>query len=279
LRKLFVLVYIFFIFNLFYTIANGEDQQMVQEKYTAQEELFLLNLARATLYCYLTDRSIPNIDKTLIPEKLKEKRGCFVTLTKRNSGLRGCIGYLIPVETIYDGVINRAIAAAVSDPRFPAVKYDELKDIRLEISILTLPKKLEISSSQDLLNKLRPLKDGVIIETPYGSSTFLPQVWEQLPAKEDFLSHLCSKHGAPANIWKDVSKISVSTYEAIVFEDKVYGKIVTANKGAIAGAGGAEIIGKVSINNPVLKPITVSQGTKIEPLTILSPESDIIQNK
>ncbi len=275
----FYFVYIIFISILFCNNLIGEELQMSQEKYTPNEEVFLLNLARATLYYYITSRSTPQIDQSTIPNKLKEKRGCFVTLNKRGTGLRGCIGYLIPVESIYEGVINRAVAAAVSDPRFPAVTYGELKDINVEISILTLPKKLEVSSADDLLKKLHPLKDGVIIETPYGSSTFLPQVWEQLPNKEDFLNHLCLKHGAPAGTWKKTSEITISTYEAIVFKDETYGKIVAAKKGAVVGSGGATIIGEVSLKDIISEPTKVKEGTKLAPLTVLSPDSDIIQNK
>ena len=97
-------------------------------------------------------------------------------------------------DPLYANVISRTIAAETEDPRFPKVRPDELDDIKLEISVLTPPGDLAYNSPEDLLEKLEPLRDGVIITTRYGSSTFLPQVWEQLPGKEQFLEHLCRKN-------------------------------------------------------------------------------------
>ena len=125
---------------------------------------------------------------------------------------------------LYQNVMNRAVTAATRDPRFPKVTLDELKNIKIEISVLTEPKQLNFSSPDDLLSKLQPLIHGVILQTPYGSSTYLPQVWEQLPDKQEFLSRLCQKHGAPYHLWKtDHKKIKISTYQAIVFGEEKFG--------------------------------------------------------
>jgi AmmeMemoRadiSam system protein A len=129
-------------------------------------------------------------------------------------------------------VIDRAISAAVHDPRFPKVNYEELKDIKIEISILTAPEKILFHSPDDLLAKLRPKIDGVILKTKYGSSTFLPQVWDQIPDKEQFLSYLCRKQGAPGMIWKsNYQDIEVLIYQAIVFGEETYGGIGKAENG------------------------------------------------
>lgn len=188
---------------------------------TAGDKAYLVKLARQTLEQYLKDRSVPKPDEAKLSPALKEKGACFVTLEKKTSGLRGCMGTFSFSEPIYKTVIDRAIAAATEDPRFNPVSYDELKDIKLEISVLTVPKELPFSSPEDLLSKLVPMRDGVVLSTRYGGSTFLPQVWEQLPNKEEFLSELCMKHGAPPYTWRDdYRNIKVEIYEAIVFGEE-----------------------------------------------------------
>lgn len=190
---------------------------------------FLIRLARNTLTGYLKDGSILKIDEKQVSENIRANGACFVTLIKKGTGLRGCIGIFERRLPLYQNVIDRAIRAAVNDPRFPKVRYDELKDIKIEISVLTAPEKILFNSPDDLLVKLRPKKDGVILKTKYGSSTFLPQVWEQIPDKEQFLSYLCRKHGAPGMTWKTNYKdIEVQTYQAIVFGEETYGGIAKA---------------------------------------------------
>ena len=193
---------------------------------------FLIRLARNTLTRYLKDGSILKIDEKRVSENLRANGACFVTLTKKGTGLRGCIGIFERRLPLYQNVIDRAISAAVHDPRFPKVRYEELKDIKIEISVLTAPEKILFNSPDELLAKLRPEKDGVILKTKYGSSTFLPQVWKQLPDKEQFLLHLCRKQGAPDMTWRNNYKdIEVLTYQAIVFGEETYGGISKAENG------------------------------------------------
>jgi AmmeMemoRadiSam system protein A len=183
---------------------------------TAAEQGFLLKLARQTLEMYLQNGATPQVDKSQLSERLTAEKGCFVTLTKHDSGLRGCIGYIFPVKSLYQSIIENAVHAAVEDPRFPPVTADELPGIHIEISVLTVPEDLVCSSPQDLLDQLVPNRDGVVLKTCYGNSTFLPQVWGDLPDKQEFLGHLCRKHGAPADEWKK-NGVSVQTYRAVVF--------------------------------------------------------------
>ena len=89
----------------------------------------------------------------------------------------------------------------------------------MEISILTDPKPLIYSDAEDLLKKLRSGIDGVILKKGYRQSTFLPQVWEQLPEKEDFLNHLCLKAGLDRNAWRK-GDLEVSTYQVQAFEEE-----------------------------------------------------------
>ncbi len=182
-----------------------------------EEQMFLTGLARSTLESYLKDKKTPRVNRDTMPEKLTEKKGCFVTLTK-NSQLRGCIGHIFPEKPLYQCVIDNAVSAATRDPRFKPVTYEELDDIHVEVSVLSVPETLAFASQDELLSKLAPLKDGVIIN--YGShrSTYLPQVWEQLPGKEAFLSSLCKKGGAPGDCWKR-DNVKIETYQAQVFEE------------------------------------------------------------
>jgi AmmeMemoRadiSam system protein A len=186
---------------------------------TAQEKQFLLKLARQTLEMYLKNGTMPKVDRGQLSERLIAEKGCFVTLDKKDYGLRGCIGYIMPIKPLYQSIMDNAVNAAIHDPRFPQVAYNELPDITIDISVLTVPQDLPFSSPQDLLAKLVPLRDGVILKTQYGSSTFLPQVWGDLPDKEQFLAQLCRKHGAPADEWRKPD-VSVQTYRAVVFGEE-----------------------------------------------------------
>ena len=146
------------------------------------------------------------------------RRGTFVTL-KINNQLRGCIGNLSPDKSIIDGVKDNAINAAFNDPRFPPLSKNELKKVDIEISLLTKPAVLEYQDGNDLLKKLRPNVDGVIIRKGFYSATFLPQVWEQLPDKKSFLEHLCQKAGLPSDEWRRTG-LEVMVYQVQYFEEE-----------------------------------------------------------
>ena len=148
---------------------------------------------------------------------LKSHCGTFVTL-KIGGQLRGCIGNLSASESVLEGVKRNAINAAFHDPRFSPLSQDELDRTEIEISILTEPQPLEYRDGQDLIQKLRVNVDGVIIRKGHYSATFLPQVWEQLPEPDDFLTHLCRKAGLSSEAWKS-SKLEVLTYQVQYFEE------------------------------------------------------------
>jgi len=198
----------------FYEGVNKENQKI------------LLKLARNTLESYLKNRTLPQIDISSIPSTLKEKRGCFVTLHKKGE-LRGCIGSLLPQEELYKCVMRNAINAALRDLRFKPVSYDELKDIDIEVSVLTLPKILEFKTPEELLDKISK-KDGIILKSGIHQATYLPQVWEQIPHKELFLSHLCLKAGLPFECWKSLD-IEIKTYQAQVFSEKDFNLLISSS--------------------------------------------------
>jgi AmmeMemoRadiSam system protein A len=140
-----------------------------------------------------------------------------VTLTE-NGELRGCIGHIVPQEALYQAVEDNARSAATRDPRFEPVRPDEVKKIKIEISVLTEPQPLSFKSPEDLLNKLEPGEDGVVLRIgPYGA-TYLPQVWEQLPDKVQFLNHLAQKAGCAPEDWRG-RNVSVSIYHVEAFKE------------------------------------------------------------
>jgi AmmeMemoRadiSam system protein A len=244
---------------------------------TVREKACLLDLSRQTLGWYLKDGRVPAPDESRFSENLKTKKDCFVTLYKKGSGLRGCIGFGGP-RPLYRSVINRTIAAATRDPRFRPVTHDELKDIRVEISVLTIPGEIQFDSPEDLLAKISPQVHGVILATRYGQSTFIPKVWEQLPDKTLFLSRLCVKHGAPPNTWADENdRIRVWLYRAVEFGETVYGRRVVGPGGGMVGAGGARITGAVEglPEHFTNREGRLPAGTALPPGLILTPDSDV----
>lgn len=181
---------------------------------------FLLKLARQTLEYYFKTHQILKLDESILPDPIfKEKRGTFVTLHLHGE-LRGCIGHIEPVQELYKDIIDNVLSAAFEDPRFIPLTGDELKDIEIEISVLTPPQKLSYTSTDDLLIKLRPNIDGVIIEKGRYGATYLPQVWEDLPDKKEFLSSLCMKAGLNPDAWKE-KDAEISVYQAEVFNEHV----------------------------------------------------------
>ena len=198
---------------------QGKEESMTEgEKLTGEEGKYLLSVARTTIEQKLFGRKSRAADKRETSPKYDLKRGTFVTLTK-DGGLRGCIGHIIPQESMLEGVKINAINAAFRDPRFNPLGKKEWESVRIEVSILTDPKPLHYSDAKDLLSKLRPGVDGVILKKGFQQATFLPQVWEQLPDKKQFLGHLCMKAGLAENAWKN-EKLEVSVYQVQAFEEE-----------------------------------------------------------
>jgi len=158
------------------------------------EKSYLLEIAKEAIESKFTTKEI---DKKLLLEKhpeLKEEGAVFVTLTL-NDNLRGCMGSIIPHRSLLNDVINNAQAAAFKDPRFLPLTKDEFKNIKIEVSILTIPVELEYKDKEDLKEKIEPHKDGVILKSGTHQATYLPQVWEELPTFELFFKYLCQKAG------------------------------------------------------------------------------------
>lgn len=190
--------------------------QLIGEK----EGNALLKVARAVIAEKLnaSDDHAGDAAASIADDILNMRRGTFVTL-KIDHQLRGCIGNLSPDRKLIDSVKENAISAAFRDPRFRPLGREELDRVDIEISLLTEPQPLAYTDGKDLIAKLRPHIDGVILRKGPYSSTFLPQVWEQLPDPEMFLDHLCLKAGLPAKAWRQPG-LEVMTYQVQYFEEK-----------------------------------------------------------
>jgi AmmeMemoRadiSam system protein A len=197
--------------------ATREQDVMEKDRLTEDQGKFLLKVARQTIEQELFARKGQAVGEENLPAVFQKRRGTFVTLTEKGN-LRGCIGHIIPQETLIEGVRENAINAAFRDPRFHPLRAEEWKDVKIEVSILTDPKPLSYSDGQDLLKKLRPGIDGIIIKKGYHQATFLPQVWDQLPDQKEFLTHLCYKAGLDGDAWKS-GDLEVSTYQVQAFEE------------------------------------------------------------
>ncbi|MGI5992658.1 MAG: TIGR00296 family protein [Methanosarcina sp.] len=178
-----------------------------------------VKLARKTIESFLSEERLPE------PQELgfelstifEEKRGVFVTLTE-NGLLRGCIGHPLPDSTLEDAIMDSAISAAVRDPRFPPVGEDELKDIIVEVTILTQPEKIN-ARPEELPDRIEIGKHGLIVKQGYCQGLLLPQV---APENEmdsiEFLSHTCLKAGLSPDAW--LKGAEVSCFEGQIFKEK-----------------------------------------------------------
>lgn len=182
-----------------------------------EEQQTLLRLARLSIEAAVRGEDMPALKLEDYTPALQEKGAAFVTLT-RSGKLRGCIGAIEAYQPLVQDVCEHAAAAATEDFRFEPVLPEELESLEIEISRLTQPVPLAYSSPEDLVSKLRPGIDGVVIKEGFRRATFLPQVWEKLPNPTDFLHNLCHKMGAPGNYWQ-THTVEVLVYQVEEFHE------------------------------------------------------------
>jgi AmmeMemoRadiSam system protein A len=184
---------------------------------SSTDRRYLLNLAREAIARHLHGEGPPSVDAATLPESLTHDGASFVTLTRRGN-LRGCIGSLEPRRPLAEDVRENAISAAFHDPRFPPVDPKELDELQVEVSVLSTPQRVSYNGPDDLIAQLRPGVDGVVIESGWNRATFLPQVWEKLPAPDQFLEHLCRKAYLPATAYREPG-LDVYTYQVEKFQE------------------------------------------------------------
>lgn len=136
------------------------------------------------------------------PEAFRANGATFVTL-KRDNRLRGCIGSPTAYRPLVVDVAENGFAAAFKDTRFGALKREELEELSMSISVLSPPSQMRFADEAELLDQLRPGKDGLIIQDGDHRALFLPQVWESLPKPRRFLDQLKTKAGLDSGFWSD----------------------------------------------------------------------------
>lgn len=216
----------------------------------ADAGLVLLPLARGAIAARLdpagpagpTGPSAPDAARRTVPEAavraaadaawLDAPGASFVTLTSGRApggALRGCIGSLGARRPLREDVEANAVAAALHDPRFAPLTARELDDTVVEVSVLSVPAALPAADEAELLARLRPGVDGVVLSACGRRATFLPQVWEQLPDPADFLARLRRKAGLPADYWgRDVV---VETYTVTAWQEAAPGVVPDGTRG------------------------------------------------
>ena len=190
---------------------------MPEDRLTSEEKETLLQLARQSLESGVRGEKQTPLDLQSMSQHLREQGAAFVTLTI-NGNLRGCIGAIEAYQSLAEDVREHAIAAALQDFRFPNVQPEELSQIAIEVSRLTPPTPLEYTTPDDLLSKLRPGIDGVLLRDGVRRATFLPQVWEKIPDPAEFLGNLCYKMGAATDLWRK-KHLDVSIYQVEEFHE------------------------------------------------------------
>ena len=184
---------------------------------TPEEKQTLLKLARQSLEAGVRGTALPALDPDTLTPALRSDGASFVTLTV-DGDLRGCIGALEPYQSLAADVCEHAVAAALEDYRFPPVQGKELARIQIEVSRLTIPVPLEYTDPADLLTRIRPGVDGVILRDGSRRATFLPQVWEKISDPASFLANLCYKMGAAPDTWKR-KHLDVKIYQVEEFRE------------------------------------------------------------
>jgi MEMO1 family protein len=185
---------------------------------SAAQKKRLIEIARKTIEAYVKEGKITEF-KEDDPALLKVQ-GAFVTLHKASAkgpagggALRGCIGNIIGQEPLYLTIRDMAIESSTRDPRFSSVTASELKDIKIEISVLSEPK--AVTKADEITMGAH----GVILKQGFRSAVYLPQVAAETGwTREEFLSNLCLKAGLSRNAWKE-KDTQLLIFTAQVFEE------------------------------------------------------------
>jgi uncharacterized protein (TIGR00296 family) len=191
--------------------------------------VYLVKLARHAAEMWVKGEKTPHPIEP-IPEQATFKTGAFVTVKTvegKERHLRGCIGYILGLDSLYQEVIDLAKASTLNDPRFPPVTRDELPHIVFEVTVMTPPQEIEYDSPQNLLDQIEVPGDGLIVKLGRFQGLLLPQVpIEQGWNSEEFLSYTCRKAFLPMDAWKK-EEITVEKFQGIIFsETEPYGEIV-----------------------------------------------------
>ena len=180
---------------------------------SSEDRQTLVQLALASIKEGLDGQKL-KVDPANYSSALQEPGASFVTINVVDE-LRGCVGSLEAARSLALDVTHNAHAAAFSDPRFPALKLEELRDLHVHISLLGPPEAVDFTSEADLIRQLRPGVDGVILQEGTYRATYLPTVWEALPDPRQFLQQLKRKAGLSPDHWSEKIEVQRYTTESI----------------------------------------------------------------
>lgn len=175
---------------------------------TLAEQHQLKDIAAAAIEFGLQYDRPPKPDISHLPHALRETGACFVSIYKKGE-LRGCVGTVMAHRPLAEDANHNGFSAAFNDPRFAPLKAAEWAHCQLHLAVLDEPQPIFVKDQQDLLDKLTPGVDGVILSSGNKRATFLPQVWQQLPDKQEFISHLKQKAGLGFDEWPVNLKIQL----------------------------------------------------------------------
>jgi hypothetical protein len=152
-------------------------------------------------------------------KEFKDVRGVFVSLYIKDE-LIGCIGFPDPTMALAKGVVSAAQGAAFEDPRFPPLKKSQMKDLKVELSVLTKPEEIEVKKPSEYISKVKIGKDGLVIRDEFGAGLLLPQVavewgWDS----KEFLDNTCKKAGLSPDCWCNLKR-NVYKFQAQVFTEE-----------------------------------------------------------
>lgn len=156
-------------------------------------------------------------EKVTLPEGFEEHQGCFVTLNK-NKELRGCIGFITTKKSLKETVQEAARAAAKNDPRFPSLEEEELKDITIEVSVLSIPKKVMSNDPTTRMEAFNPGETGLIMQRGWKSGLLLPQVFKKDTPAQEALEMTCWKAELPKDAWRK-AETNMYTFTATIYEE------------------------------------------------------------
>ena len=161
----------------------------------------LLRLAHDSIDAGLRTGAPLAIDPADYTGELGAERACFVTLRMSDRSLRGCIGSTEAVRALAADVASNAWAAASQDPRFEPLRRGEYDELHIHISVLSPLETLAVGSERELLKRIRPGIDGLLVQEGNHRGTLLPAVWEVLPDAARFLFEVRRKAGLPGDYW------------------------------------------------------------------------------
>lgn len=191
-------------------------------KLTVKQAEKLINIARDSISAVFEGKKYEL--STGLKREFKEIRGVFVSLYVEEE-LIGCIGFPEPNKSLAESVVSAAQGAAFEDPRFPPLLKKQMKDLRVELSVLTKPAEIEVKKPSDYLDKVEIGVDGLVIRDEFGAGLLLPQVavewgWDS----KEFLNNACKKAGLSPDCWCNLKR-NVYKFQAQVFSEE-NGKII-----------------------------------------------------